>query len=137
MAAVHHPGVAHVYDYGELGDGTGAYLVMAKQVSKQSTGLAVMHALASPAGLIPGPVNPPASPGPAPGSADPSQRGDTGPTTGASGSPRQPTGTATRPGAGGAASSPLVPPVADRHRGPMAQPAPAPTTNPAPTTTNQ
>jgi len=29
MAALHHPGVVGVYDYGEIGDGEGAYLVMA------------------------------------------------------------------------------------------------------------
>jgi serine/threonine-protein kinase len=29
MAALHHPGVAQVYDYGEIGDHDGAYLVMA------------------------------------------------------------------------------------------------------------
>ena len=29
MAALHHPGVAQVYDYGETGDDDGAYLVMA------------------------------------------------------------------------------------------------------------
>jgi len=30
MAALHHPGVADVYDFGETGDGTDAYIVMAR-----------------------------------------------------------------------------------------------------------
>src|SRR3954469_20796686 len=30
MAALHHPGVADVYDYGQTGDGADAYIVMAR-----------------------------------------------------------------------------------------------------------
>src|SRR5689334_2050644 len=30
MAALHHPGVADVYDFGETADGTDAYIVMAR-----------------------------------------------------------------------------------------------------------
>ncbi|MGX6601443.1 serine/threonine-protein kinase [Micromonosporaceae bacterium Da 78-11] len=34
MAALHHPGIADVYDYGQTGDGADAYIVMARVVGR-------------------------------------------------------------------------------------------------------